>query len=167
MSIELISRGVYVYQKTYELGWDNPNLKGAGWGIDYLVEQEIEHPEDGREEHKIFLAARLGFNKPESEMTEKEFEMVEQTYRVMADLIWKTRRGEITYNRHLGRPYINKWREPDIYECHCGKSIEIYGETNCPYCGRLYNGSGQELRKDWQEHKDDDGVYEPEIGERW
>ena len=49
---------------------------------------------------------------------------------------------------------VNRYREPTIGECYCGKEIVLESNTNeCTSCKRLYNGSGQELSdpKNWGE----------------
>ena len=37
-------------------------------------------------------------------------------------------------------------RIPAIGKCRCGTKIELWGDEECPKCGKLYNSAGQELR---------------------
>ena len=36
-------------------------------------------------------------------------------------------------------------RIPALGKCHCGTKIELWGDEECPKCGRMYNSAGQEL----------------------
>lgn len=49
------------------------------------------------------------------------------------------------------RQYVNRWTEPAIGKCHCGREVELSNalENECA-CGRLFNMSGQELRANWK-----------------
>ena len=59
---------------------------------------------------------------------------------------------EVIY-RGLQR-YVNRYWEPTVGECYCGKEVVLQSNTNeCEHCGRLYNSAGQELSdpKHWGE----------------
>ena len=71
----------------------------------------------------------------------------------------KVKKGELLYYGIIKREY--SYYTPAIYECHCGRKVEIDGDTRCK-CGQWYNGFGQELNSDWV---DNPSCYDEEISD--
>lgn len=48
--------------------------------------------------------------------------------------------------------YKFRYTKPAVGKCSCGRKVELDSgwENKCEKCGRLYNGSGQELDPDWE-----------------
>jgi hypothetical protein len=67
--------------------------------------------------------------------------------------------------------YTNSWWEPTVGRCACGREVVLEGDhghgIDCE-CGRIYNGSGQELapRSQWEDRWDEDSTqpYNVEFG---
>lgn len=60
----------------------------------------------------------------------------------------KVKTGELLYRGIKTREY--SFYTPAVYKCHCGRKVEIEGDTQCE-CGQWYNAFGQELVDNWWE----------------
>lgn len=71
----------------------------------------------------------------------------------------KTKSGELIFMGVNTREC--SFYTPAIYKCHCGRKVEVEGDTKCK-CGQWYNAFGQELVDNWFENP---SCYDEEVGD--